>query len=257
MGPDIFSHASLKSPDNFNPRVPCGTRRHHVLFRLSSCGFQSTGPVWDPTMRHKLLFVQVIFQSTGPVWDPTSSSYRKRAPHWHFNPRVPCGTRRQILSKKRRRRRISIHGSRVGPDILTRKDKRYKDISIHGSRVGPDGVYIGDGYVIEAFQSTGPVWDPTTGLYLLCCSSDISIHGSRVGPDHSHGEPLRVQENFNPRVPCGTRLLNFRIVKLLFYISIHGSRVGPDNVDFVPDFEGVVFQSTGPVWDPTTATAML
>ncbi len=132
-----------------------------VLSSACSTEFQSTGPVWDPT-----LYIQCALKNTV-----------------YFNPRVPCGTRPVSLFKFRDVRRISIHGSRVGPDYIpaysdalqadfnprvpcgTRHKAfqsagRFPSISIHGSRVGPD---IPDWYIVDR-----PV---------------ISIHGSRVGPD--------------------------------------------------------------------------
>ncbi len=79
----------------FNPRVPCGTRLFAILTTCTILPFQSTGPVWDPTLCHEVGNNLLKFQSTGPVWDPTSSSCPRFYRVAYFNPRVPCGTRRQ------------------------------------------------------------------------------------------------------------------------------------------------------------------
>ena len=96
VGPDNSPIGDLSEFEDFNPRVPCGTR--HTLERQRKKGmtFQSTGPVWDPTLFALIrAYVYMIFQSTGPVWDPTF--YHVAFVH--------------VLD-------ISIHGSRVGPDSV-------------------------------------------------------------------------------------------------------------------------------------------
>ena len=94
------------------------------------------------TRRYRFFAVsgRATFQSTGPVWDPTAHLQEQAS---DFS--------------------ISIHGSRVGPDFVMWdfiKHRLY--ISIHGSRVGPDGAGGRFQSLWRAFQSTGPVWDPTS-----------------------------------------------------------------------------------------------
>ena len=167
------------------------------------------------------------FQSTGPVWDPTRRTLDLRPKHG-----------------------ISIHGSRVGPDLTAWAAWRRKahfnprvpcgtrlatavgamvgyDISIHGSRVGPDE----DKHIAEYSEKNFNPRVPCGTRHFLTLT--ILIFG-----------------HFNPRVPCGTRPLIFETV-VGFIISIHGSRVGPDLLFWVLLFLYAIFQSTGPVWDPT------
>ena len=132
-------HRSAPRARYFNPQVPCGTRRS-----LSSCVstqeiFQSTGPLRDPTIGTTVIVsAPTLFQSTGPLRDPTVERTERRtvtvisihrslagpdpvrpssfsAPQ-HFNPQVPCGTRRKVLTGLTNRRKISIHRSLAGPD---------------------------------------------------------------------------------------------------------------------------------------------
>ena len=74
------------------------------------------------------------------MWDPTAEKAVDLKTYANFNPRVPCGTRREF--------------SQTITDVLA--------ISIHGSRVGPDDEQQTSADLEDAFQSTGPVWDPTT-----------------------------------------------------------------------------------------------
>ena len=80
---------------------------------------------------------------------------------------------------------------------------------------------------ILLFQSAGPVWDPTVVPDGLAEYINISIRGSRVGPDIRGLDYLFIQN-----------------------ISIRGSRVGPDVIISLPPLSNL-FQSAGPVWDPT------
>ena len=152
----ISIHGSRVGPDqpavgqnnplyaNFNPRVPCGTRLFSCASSLYCLIFQSTGPVWDPTRRSCSEKIWKIFQSTGPVWDPTCHPYRPWESQTHFNPRVPCGTRRRFHIPCFSAVVISIHGSRVGPDLSLPLLRDRRGISIHGSRVGPDVGEVAD-----------------------------------------------------------------------------------------------------------------
>ena len=79
---------------HFNPRPPCGGRRFANWYNRTHMPFQSTAPVWGPTLststplcsmdnfnprppcggRHiiaKLKLCSLLFQSTAPVWGPT------------------------------------------------------------------------------------------------------------------------------------------------------------------------------------------
>ena len=132
----ISIHRSLAGPDrtlarlpaphrNFNPQVPCGTRRLDFFCKISQSGFQSTGPLRDPTgkivecgltqefqstgpLRDPTVVSaagceQIQFQSTGPLRDPTSCLPSTMTVSPYFNPQVPCGTRRFV------EHRLAIH----------------------------------------------------------------------------------------------------------------------------------------------------
>ena len=93
-GTRLTGAASIRISGYFNPQVPCGTRQTRSSQSLQCTGFQSTGPLRDPTgaldrhKRHIEISIHrslagpdggkrmskqdiVRFQSTGPLRDPT------------------------------------------------------------------------------------------------------------------------------------------------------------------------------------------
>ena len=102
-------------------------------------------------------------------------------------------------------------------------------ISIHRSLAGPDGA---------------------SGNSLL--GAGISIHRSLAGPDSCPTASVQIGNNFNPQVPCGTRQTGVLYYGFGHNISIHRSLAGPDaffQTKFICHF---LFQSTGPLRDPTS-----
>ena len=190
---------------DFNPQVPCGTRR----FRGRN---------------HK---TQKRFQSTGPLRDPTQDQGDSHSNNQHFNPQVPCGTRRDGSVFLRHRKDfnpqvpcgtrlrcsrihplpyrfqstgplrdptishllnswlflISIHRSLAGPDLLcNRCCARIANFNPQvpcGTRPDRDG----SDQARDEFQSTGPLRDPTDWLGHEAVDPVISIHRSLAGPD--------------------------------------------------------------------------
>ena len=123
----------------------------------------------------------------------------------HFNPRLPCGRRREKYEKWRAERKFqstspvwetttSIYLLPLG--II---------ISIHVSRVGDDLDNFNVDEPWQKFQSTSPVWETTSKAKVKNLKAVISIHVSRVGDD-----------------------LIYQFTFFTFYISIHVSRVGDD-----------------------------
>ncbi len=79
---------------------------------------------------------------------------------------------------------ISIHGSRVGPDVLAELIfSLIVCISIHGSRVGPDSFPKLLAVLLKYFNPRVPCGTRHLSLSYNHPPSYISIHGSRVGPD--------------------------------------------------------------------------
>ena len=107
--------------------------------------FQSTPPVWGATTgRAALIRLFAVFQSTPPVWGATPSSPCQYPPNpGNFNPRPPCGGRREAYQTYICDWMISIHAPRVGGDHSVILQRSPAPISIHAPRVGGDLVLIG------------------------------------------------------------------------------------------------------------------
>ena len=100
----------------------------------------------------------------------------------HFNPRVPCGTRRfdETITNYRA---ISIHASHAGRDVdmgqpihpirLFQSTRPMRDATS----------LIRDFWGIKKFQSTRPMRDATSRQRIILRSRHISIHASHAGRD--------------------------------------------------------------------------
>ena len=125
---------------HFNPRTPCGVRRHKIGDRPGGNAISIHAPrvgcdhlVYHMVILHRtisihaprvgcdLLIITIPalsagFQSTHPVWGATSIP-RTRPQIWrNFNPRTPCGVRLVTMYYKDDCIDISIHAPRVGCD---------------------------------------------------------------------------------------------------------------------------------------------
>ena len=124
-----------------------------------------------------------VFQSTLPVWGATRGLSGGQGDSWYFNPRSPCGERRQPDAPcpipGQFQSTLPVWGatglkSFVGQDVT---------ISIHAPRVGSDSAHSIQSKADQRFQSTLPVWGATSaGIHRQC----RFVH-------------------FNPRSPCGER----------------------------------------------------
>ena len=101
--------------------------------------FQSTLPVWGATAYKTANFDAIMqFQSTLPVWGATASTARRGRNTANFNPRSPCGARRQ--------RRITVLRASLFQSTLP----------VWGATVIPPSSITG-----LRFQSTLPMWGAT------------------------------------------------------------------------------------------------
>ena len=107
-----------------------------------------------------------------------------------FNPRAPCGTRRDRRAARCALHRISIHAPRVGRDALAPGVFTEGYISIHAPRVGRDRMYVHLPMRHNQFQSTRPVWGATNEETERFSPESISIHAPRVGRDYAVAQNL-------------------------------------------------------------------
>ena len=101
------------------------------------------------------------FQSTLPVWGATPAPPLRSGRRPYFNPRSPCGERRDLFSS------VLIWSMHFNPR------------SPCGERLPQPQPLLQK----LGFQSTLPVWGATLGGAAPCCAGQISIHAPRVGSD--------------------------------------------------------------------------
>ena len=163
------------------PRV--GADNSALLILISVTSFQSTAPVWGPTILTFSLMAKTVisihgprvgadtsgfddlmaageFQSTAPVWGPTESP-KRRFYKMLFQSTAPVWgpTHRQRFCHLLRR--ISIHGPRVGADVP----------------LGVAPLPGGD------FNPRPPCGGRRFRVRVGAGNEGISIHGPRVGAD--------------------------------------------------------------------------
>ena len=170
-------------------------------------------------------------------------------------------------------KRISIHRSLAGPDRgIQQLHGFHREFQSTGPLRDPTSSFllsIGS----SPFQSTGPLRDPTNLSSFYGWLQKISIHRSLAGPDGSAGDCRGKAADFNPQVPCGTRRppgnggADERWISIhrslagpdtkskndygMEVISIHRSLAGPDESSLIYLHLRFLFQSTGPLRDPT------
>ena len=147
----------------------------------------------------------------------------------NFNPRPPCGGRLCFGYDTGIGDEISIHGPRVGADVVSCTITYFCGISIHGPRVGADKL----------------------GQPLFASAILISIHGPRVGADMTIALISSSIPPFQSTAPVWGPTNSGDIIPFYCNISIHGPRVGADLAQLMEITPTVAFQSTAPVWGPT------
>ena len=125
--PDISIHAPRVGSDlsfcrrnryskYFNPRSPCGERPLPKRTTWSPKLFQSTLPVWGATYAWLNIATPFIISIHAPRVGSDLVGEDDGRLTLHFNPRSPCGERRQARFHGPNSRPISIHAPRVGSD---------------------------------------------------------------------------------------------------------------------------------------------
>ncbi len=193
---------------NFNPRSPCGERRIESRSDGDGNEFQSTLPVRGATCGNMYLAVFAPISIHAPragsddkaaeaehkfaYFNPRSPCGERRQagrlvrPAFNFNPRSPCGERLPGYRSGYSALQISIHAPRAGSDRGGLQPPHGRGISIHAPRAGSDN---------RPDQRAG--------------EAEISIHAPRAGSDgRMDGQGTGVRD-FNPRSPCGERRLRW------------------------------------------------
>ena len=164
---------------NFNPRPPCGRRPVRAIARSTTFAFQPTSPVRETTLMRELgLDWDKEFQPTSPVRETTGQRFGICGKTVDFNPRPPCGRRRQFFHAVLHILLISTHVPRAGDDRLT------------SSSMPP-----------ERFQPTSPVRETTKTKHIKTRHKPISTHVPRAGDDDSPQCHNERANGFQPTSP--------------------------------------------------------
>ena len=172
----------------FNPRSPCGERRKHNQHHQQNHQFQSTLPVWGATQALRNLCITLCISIHAPRVGSDLSVWSGRIGNIHFNPRSPCGERRNILTAATG---VILFQSTLpvwGATLLAFQAALLRCISIHAPRVGSDNMGGICGDSVTAFQSTLPVWGATrtsynTGLTAIKFQSTLPVWGATAVTD--------------------------------------------------------------------------
>ena len=145
---------------DFNPRVPCGTRRRkkmneneviYISIHASHAGRDNSSLGWLFIYR---ISIHASYAGRDDILNFAKSnkyisihaSHAGRdlnvlfccLPVCYFNPRVPCGTRQAPTTELNVEMLISIHASHAGRDKLSLTVILTRQISIHASHAGRD-----------------------------------------------------------------------------------------------------------------------
>ena len=103
---------------DFNPRSPCGERRHDKTPDNGRDGFQSTLPVRGATFMRSTTILYPTISIHAPRAGSDLPARQPFSSCRYFNPRSPCGERPALYNGHFPRRCISIHAPRAGSDLL-------------------------------------------------------------------------------------------------------------------------------------------
>ena len=125
-----------------------------------------------------------VFQSTRPVWGATRKTPAPCAARCNFNPRAPCGARRNQHKSCDRHQGFQSTRPVWGATIYSYNQSFHNNFNPRAPCGARPSKSRSPFPHAGLFQSTRPVWGAT--ICQICLS--------------------RAPSNFNPRAPCGARL---------------------------------------------------
>ena len=156
---------------HFNPRTPCGVRRQFPNGTLpTAASFQSTHPSRGATAGAELLAVPGLISIHAPLAECDLPGVVARGRSRDFNPRTPCGVRRQFPNGTLPTAASfqSTHPSR-GATQSTHVHRRTAGISIHAPLAGCDSTVFSAWASPWVFQSTHPSRGATAKIHKFLC----------------------------------------------------------------------------------------
>ena len=131
-------HLNEYSQKNFNPRTPCGVRLYCKHCRRETIVFQSTHPLRGATIWTLHNCTPAGISIHAPLAGCDSRACRSSTTAFYFNPRTPCGVRRDADGRAPDCRAISIHAPLAGCDTDMLDEAEIRKISIHAPLAGCD-----------------------------------------------------------------------------------------------------------------------
>ena len=213
----------------FNPRIPCGMRRHYYRYGGYDQRFQSTHPVWDATPHKRMARSSAHVSIHAPRAGCDEERLLVMTHLFSFNPRTPCGMRlfyecnnsfiimfqsthpvrdaTPSSSKFQRLQPVSIHAPRAGCDVSIKSASAATSSFNPRTPCGMRLFLACSATSCAGFQSTHPVRDATLPGVLGYFLRGVSIHAPRAGCDLHVPRRYPALCGFNPRTPCGMRRL--------------------------------------------------
>ncbi len=148
----------------------------------------------------------------------------------HFNPRPPCGGRRESIEKLKPTDKFQSTSPVWRTTIVAVAVSLPSQISIHVPRVEDDSIALPLSQQHCYFNPRPPCGGRLDKSKIRWIDARISIHVPRVEDDGGKINGKRRFLNFNPRPPCGGRPIVAVAVSLPSQISIHVPRVEDDIV---------------------------
>ena len=189
----------------FNPRAPCGARPHGLLYTARNVSFQSTRPMRGATGTVDRGLKERPVSIHAPHAGRDTRPYTRRGFSDGFNPRAPCGARRDKRGGILLDLLVSIHAPHAG------RDRRHRHVYHRRVRFNPRAPCgARPSYQIAIirllrFNPRAPCGARPTSSERLRVQVFVSIHAPHAGRDtRCHVETARVK-SFNPRAPCGAR----------------------------------------------------
>ena len=195
------------------------------------------------------------FQSARPVWGATRGREFASLYTVDFNPRAPCGARRDERHYHHQGKHFNPRapcGARLSGLSSATCHQHFNPRAPCGARLPLDMLLS----CAALFQSTRPVWGATHKCNLVHPVQVISIHAPRVGRDLADGT-VQCHDCISihaPRVGRDPKPYN---LLCCVQISIHAPRVGRDFFASSLSSPSLQFQSTRPVWGATKLNALV
>ena len=153
-----ITSAAQPSPFCFNPRSPCGERRARRERRHLRGPVSTHAPLAGSDERGSLRLMRLVqFQPTLPLRGATRAS-RHRSPHPQcFNPRSPCGERRERAPVHLELVGVSTHAPLAGSDQVESRELHGHRVSTHAPLAGSDQTSYSVAASSDKFQPTLPL----------------------------------------------------------------------------------------------------